>query len=238
MNKEKLIRIIYPSKCPLCGNIVPLDRDYCSCYKETVRKAENLCERCGIRKDRCLCGEEGIITLPHFTAPFYYDGLIRAKLHNLKFNGRRFEASDFAPHMAKSFASAFPSAKVDVVTFVPMTVGSEKKRGFNQSRLFAEKTAKKLGLPCAALLLKKEETETQHSLNRKNRMKNLTNCFETENEALVKGKKVLLVDDIKTTGKTLHECCKALLSAGAEDVFCLSAAVTEFPPESDEELFL
>ena len=208
--------------------IVPIERDYCDCYKNTILKAECLCPHCGVREENCICGEDYAVFLPHFTAPFYYDGLIKAKLHDLKFNGRKNESRFFFAPMAKAFSSAFPDVSIDLITFVPMTRSKASERGFNQSRLLAEGTAKLLSLPCADILEKTTETEAQHSLDQKLRLKNLHNCFSVKSGSDTKGKTILLVDDIKTTGKTLSECASTLLLSGADDVYCLCAAATYF----------
>ena len=104
----------------------------------------------------------------------------------------------------------------DGVAWVPMTKAKKRKRGYDQSELLAREAAKTLGLPCLPLLEKRKETETQHQLS------NVKNSYEARPEA--RGKALLLVDDIVTTGATLRECAKALYEAGAARVTGLCAA--------------
>ena len=131
--------------------------------------------------------------------------------------------------MALRFAEAFPDAKPDVVTFVPMTRRAETERGFNQSALLARGVAKQLFLPCKPLLQKKADTIGQHELSAKMRLQNLQNVIFPLPGAAIEGKTVLLCDDIKTTGSTLRACTDALRAAGAADVFCLCCAISEYP---------
>ena len=110
----------------------------------------------------------------------------------------------------------------DGVAWVPMTKAKKRKRGYDQSELLAREAAKTLGLPCLPLLEKRKETETQHQLPRRQRLSNVKNSYEARPEA--RGKALLLVDDIVTTGATLRECAKALYEAGAARVTGLCAA--------------
>ena len=223
-------------RCTICGEIVPLDRDYCSCFSETIEEAPPICEKCATGIEKCRCGEGGFI-FSHFTSVFVYDGLVKAKIHNLKFNSKKREADFFFEPMSEKFKSRFPEAEIDAVTFVPITKKSRKQRGFNQSELLAKGVAKELSLPILPLLFKKHETEAQHSLGEKERRENIKNAFEAINKGEVEGKTVLLIDDIKTTGATLFWSQNALFDAGAKDVFTLTAAVSRLSAADDDLIF-
>lgn len=113
----------------------------------------------------------------------------------------------------------------DIVIPVPMTKRSLLRRGFNQSALIAREISKWKGMPLDIDCLQKtKETAPQVGLRAEERMKNLRGAFSVSDD--LRGKKVLLVDDVMTTGTTLRECSKALLKAGAESVACLVIART------------
>ena len=224
-----LLDLLYPRRCSVCGALLPFGKTVCVCTKQRVQTVpEDACEHCGAAKDRCSCGEKTGHALRHLTAPFLYADLIRARLRSLKFQGDRRLAKPLGNQMALRFASRFPTAEIDVVTFVPMTKEAKRTRGFNQSALLAKTVAKRLLLPVEPLLEKTAATPHQSSLSAEERMKNLNGKFRVAPGAAVRGKTVLLCDDIKTTGSTLWECEKTLMAAGAADVFCLCCAVSDY----------
>ena len=227
MDKRKLLRLFSPLRCHKCGKIVPLDRDYCSCYGESVEYAPSLCPHCSADLDKCICGSAEIV-FNHFCTVFIYDGKIMARMHNLKYSGEKREADFFADAMSEEFLFRFSEAEIDAVTFVPMTEADEKRRGFNQSEIMAKKIAERIGRPCAKLIDKVVETSAQHTLNGDERLFNLRDAFLAPDRAGMEGRTVLLVDDIKTTGATLFQCQQALLEGGAADVYCLTAATSRY----------
>ncbi|MGN0467566.1 MAG: ComF family protein [Acutalibacteraceae bacterium] len=229
INKDKIKRLFFPKRCVLCGKIVPIERDYCSCAGDTyVTVSDDFCPHCGADKENCVCKENGEIVFEHITAPFYYSGLAKIRLLELKFLPNKNESIFFAGKMSYRFAEAFSDAKIDFVTFVPMTKTERENRGFNQSQLLAQGVAENLFLTCKSVLLKKGESAAQHSLTQKERMKNLEDCFKVPDEKEVFGKTILLCDDIKTTGTTLNRCLDVLFKAGAKDIYCLCAAITDY----------
>lgn len=106
------------------------------------------------------------------------------------------------------------------VSFVPMHRQKQNVRGFNQAELLAKELARLLGLECRVSLKKLRNTRPQMLLNREERLQNLKSCFEALPE--VRNRKIILVDDVYTTGATFAECKQALLQSGAKKVFCLA----------------
>ncbi|HOJ35800.1 MAG TPA: phosphoribosyltransferase family protein, partial [Clostridiales bacterium] len=123
----------------------------------------------------------------------------------------------------------------DCVCFVPESEDVLKERGYNQSRLLAESVSRHLNVPCGELLKKLYTTKPQRTLSAAERQGNVLGVFETNPEEITAGKKILLIDDIKTTGATLDECAKSLLIAGADRVFCAVAAVSPMRASQNEE---
>ena len=115
-------------------------------------------------------------------------------------------------------------ADADALAFVPMTQEAEKARGYNQSQLLAESLAAVSGLELLGSVSKLRETPPQKSLNLKQRRDNLKGCFKIENKKSFQNKKVVLVDDILTTGATASELARCMKKAGATRVYVLTVA--------------
>lgn len=112
----------------------------------------------------------------------------------------------------------------DEITFVPMEKGDLKRRGYNQSKLLANEISKRINRPVKEYLEKNIKTNDQIGLNGKMRWDNLSNAFNVCNEKVVLNKKIILVDDVFTTGATGFYCAKNLISSGAKSVIVLTAA--------------
>lgn len=232
--KNKILDLFFPKSCPSCGEIIPFGKSFCNCHgTEVKRTSEDFCEHCGSDKESCCCFEKSTMKLPHITAPFVYTGEIKARLLMLKFAGEKGEADFLGNNMALHFASAFPDANPDFITFVPMTFKEKNERGYNQSQLLAERVAKAYFQPCKSVLKKVNETERQHTLPSEKRIENLKNSFEISNPFAIRGKTILICDDIKTTGTTLKRCCDVLFENGAKDVYCLCCAISDYVSIND-----
>ncbi len=222
-----LSKIFFPERCPLCGRILSITEELCFCCgKDEVKLHLNCCEHCGNEKELCSCERKYSSALPHITGAFIYDGLVQNKLLFFKFGGHRYLYRFFGDSLSERIAVTFASADFDTVTFVPASKVSAKSTDYNPSQLIAERTAKRLFLPCKELLVKSRETEKQHKLNARERFTNVKGSFSAKDGAEIKGRTILLCDDIKTTGATLKECSDVLFGMGARDVYCAVVAVT------------
>lgn len=229
MNLNTFKRIFFPEVCPNCGDIIPLGKSDCSCgYKMLPRISEFFCDHCGAELDNCSCGYNGSAYLPHITAPFLYSDEVKDRLIKLKFHGESKECVFLGHEMAIRFATVYSGVFPDFVCAVPMTEAKQQKRGYNQSELLAKRVCDELFLEYAELIFKVKDTLNQHNLSKQDRLENLNSAFSANSTIDLSGKIVLLCDDIKTTGTTLKECCDVLIKAGAKDVYCLCAAVTDY----------
>ncbi len=147
-------------------------------------------------------------------------------LLSYKFSSRKEFYRRFGDAVAERAAIVWADVDFDTVTFVPSSPESVRERGYNSSYLIARRAAEKLFLPCEELIIKSKETEKQHRLTAKERTTNIKGSIAPKENALIKGRTVLLCDDIKTTGATLAECCNVLFEQGAKDVYCVTVAVT------------
>ncbi len=224
---EGLASVLFPPRCLLCGG-------------RTARLAL-LCERCtqglpslnGARCYRCQepLAEEGLdlcracgtrdrgFDLARALGPYAsgWGRLVRA----LKFDHERMVARFLSFCLAEYLNHARPFGHFDVVSYVPMNRVDRRARGFNQTQLLATSLAKRLGLPLMALLAKERRTPPQAGLSARKRRENLRGAFHLIRSG--KGK-VLLIDDIFTTGSTVEACAHTLKSGGYKEVFVLTVA--------------
>ena len=147
----------------------------------------------------------------------------------LKFESVRAAALPLAQAM-----SALPLGESDALVPVPTTRRRLQQRGFNQARLLAEHLGEIWGMPVLPALSRKDEHTAQMKLSAESRRSNLADCMRSD--ASVSGKRILLVDDVLTTGSTASEAARALLAAGACHVSLVTAAKTI--PESSDPLFV
>lgn len=196
------------------------------CSKSLPRIVGKICIKCGREKGKCNCkGAE--MYFSGLAAPFYFKDNVRRGIHSFKFRKSPEYSETYGYEMAKTVSERFGSIKFDYITEVPMTEKSKKNRGYNQCSLLANETAKHLDIEYKAdVLTKMYETDVQHGLKLFLRRGNLTGVFDIENPELVKGKNILLCDDVSTSGETLNECAKMLWLYGAKEIYCIALAVT------------
>jgi competence protein ComFC len=114
---------------------------------------------------------------------------------------------------------------VDVMVPVPLHIRRLRERGFNQALLLVKELSKRAGIPYQERVLRKiKDTPVQITLKKRERSKNLKGAFQVQDQEAIKGKTVVLVDDVYTTGATVNECSRALLAAGAKQVAVLTVA--------------
>ena len=226
---------IFPNVCPVCSRIIKADKTLCeSCHKLLIYPSEkkNACKICSLSKELCPCGK--YIHYSRFASPFLFGGEVRRSLHRIKFRSRTDKIDAFARLTADSIIRRGLDRETDFVTFIPMSDSAFEKRGYNQAQLLAEKVSGYINKPCLPVLLKLRDTPTQHSLPLLRRRGNLLGAFEVYPEDVhrIKGKRILIIDDIVTGGMTMNEAAKTLLIFGAEEVFCAAAA---FSPPSKKK---
>jgi competence protein ComFC len=147
-----------------------------------------------------------------------YEGALAEAVHQLKFHGLRRLAGPIGRLMLD-----LDIPQTDGIVPVPLSIKGLRERGFNQSLLIAKFISRRIKVPLLMdLLFKKRETRPQIGLSAKQRMLNLKNVFGVREE--IKGLRLLLVDDVMTTGATVTECSKQLIKAGAKEVFVLALA--------------
>ena len=208
---DRLLDLVYPPKCPFCGKILE-------------RYEDGMCLRC--RSILPWTAEQGrqVDFCESCLSPLWYRDGVRKAVHRYKFLRGRMHSRLLGTLMAQCFHDRW-GEPVDVVVWVPLSPKRLKRRGYDQAELLARRAAEELGLPVLDALVKVRETSVQSSISREPaRRANVLGAYETRPEADLKGKRVVLVDDVVTSGATLSECAACLRMAGAESVVGLTIA--------------
>ncbi|MDD3164656.1 MAG: ComF family protein [Oscillospiraceae bacterium] len=210
----KLLDLLFPPKCILCRCV--LDRD------ET-----QLCVSCA---GQLLQAEPIARTGEFFTgcvAACDYAGHVRAALQRYKFRGADYYAPFFGGLIAGAVREKLSDA-YDLVTWTPISPQRRRARGYDQAELLAAAVCKNLGGSPVRLLRKVVHTPPQSgTVSAAARRANVLGVYEAENAAVLTGRRILLIDDIMTTGATLSECSRVLRTAGAASVCCAVVAATK-----------
>lgn len=149
---------------------------------------------------------------------------LREGIHAFKYGGSPQLAGPFGERMARAWLSGAPDWAADLVAPVPLHASRQRERGYNQSERLAEVVARRIGRPLArAALTRQRATAQQAQLDREARRTNVAGAFVARPDR-VSGRRVLLIDDVYTTGATLRACAEALYAVGAVDVAALTLA--------------
>lgn len=210
---DDLLDLLFPPKCPFCQSILetPADPVCPACQKSLPW----LVGRAGERKVDFTQG---------CCSPLAYRGAVREAIHRYKFSGVRAYARPFGLLMAQCVQDR-PEMAADLVTWAPLSRKRRRERGYDQGELLARAMAKRLGLPAVPTLVKARHTQPQSGLDSAEaRRANALGAYALLPGADVAGRRVLLADDVVTSGATLSECARTLLEAGAAEVWCVTLA--------------
>lgn len=224
--------LLFPPRCALCGEVLAVKdcaEGFCkACREEIPFFPEDKCPRCGGKTDTGGFCEACLrpFAFESACAAFPYER-VRTAIHLFKYRGGKGFGEGLGRLAAEYLRRAHTEllSEVDVMIPVPLHSKKERRRGFNQTILLCRAVSAETALPlCERGLLRRKDTTPQSRLSPAERKENLRGVFVVN--ADVAGKRVLLVDDIFTSGATCGECARALYRAGAESVrvFCIAAA--------------
>jgi len=201
-----ILDILFPRKCVFCAKILNKNDDgWCDKCIESLPYADNHGYQNGEIFDFCV-------------SPLYYTGVVRQSILRYKFGSVQHYSNEYAKLLADCIRE-HPALKYDIISWVPLSKKRERKRGYDQAMLLATKTAQELGETAAEVLIKHRDVQPQSELGDKTeRSANISGAYQASNPELIKNKHILLIDDVITTGSTLDECARVLLSAGAAGV--------------------
>lgn len=216
------------ANCLGCKSPLGTDKGFlcAQCYASlsplytTSAGTKKICNLCGqeIPGRRCRCGGRLNNAYTSYSA-YAFASPVSPLVKAFKYSYVTRLSEWMADEMIRSLRG---ERDFEIVTCVPMHFLRKVKRGYNQSGLLAEKIALKTGVPFQNLLVRKRYTVNQARLSAKKRRSNLTGAFELKKDVCVKGKRILLIDDVRTTGATLISCAKVLMNNGARCVIFLT----------------
>jgi ComF family protein len=207
MIKDVFLNLLFPPKCVLCGKL--LERD------ET-----DLCRTCRVESPWHAKNNLKFPFLDSWAAVWYYEGYIRKSLHRFKFNRARHYGDTYGRLLAMKLLNEYPEG-FEVLTWVPVSRIRKFTRGYDQVELLAVAVGRELGMKPVRTIRKLRNNRTQSSISgQAQRRANVLGVYRITDPERVRDKRVLLLDDIITTGATAGECARVLLTAGAREVHC------------------
>lgn len=206
----RLGQLLFPPKCVLCGKIL-------------TASETDLCRSCRFDAPLFPAKNPTLPYLAKWTALWYYEGNVRKSIILYKFYGRRSYAEAYGRMLAMKILTEQPD--FDLLSWVPISTFRRWKRGYDQVELVAKAVGRELGITPVSTLVKIRNNRPQ-SLQKSSaqRRANVMGVYRCSNPQDILGKKILLLDDILTTGATAGECARVLLTAGASEVFCAAVA--------------
>ncbi len=205
--------LLFPPKCVLCGRVLE---------KEEL----DLCRCCRVDSPECHGSRGKYPFLDGWAAVWYYEGNARKSILRYKFRGTGAYAGCYGRMLAMKLVQEFPEG-FDLLTWVPISQKRLRKRGFDQVELIARAVGEELGLAPQRVLNKVRDNPPQSGIHGEpQRRANVLGAYRVTDADAVKGKRILLLDDVITTGATAGEAAKMLLTAGAKQVYCGAVAVT------------
>ncbi len=206
-----LLDLFFPSKCILCKKLLS-------------RQQTDLCHACRTETDEFKKSNFNISFVAGWTSMWYYNGKVRASILRYKFYGRRSYGNAYGRLLAMKLRRD-PLCQFDMLTWVPVSRRRHFTRGFDQVALIAKSVGRELDTTPIPVLKKIRHTKPQSRLSGfAHRKANVMGAFQIIDPGMIQGKRILLLDDIITTGATASECARTLLTAGASEVYCAAVA--------------
>lgn len=225
-----LVELLYPDKCVVCGDIVAPKHAFCVvCEKGLPYVKGTICLHCGknVEENQVFCMDCSK-TQHRFCcnrSVFRYEGKIKQAMYELKYGNKKVMAEYFAQQIYIELGDWIRSLEIDGIIPIPLHKKREKRRGYNQSELIAERLGALLDIPVyAKQLVRVQKTRPQKELNGEQRKNNVKNAFKI-NENAIQLKRVMLLDDIYTTGATLNAATVKLFEYGTREVYTVTACI-------------
>ena len=230
--KEKLLSALFPRRCPVCEDIVtPRGALICpDCARQLHFLSEPTCQICGreiFAEDEELCEncKRHRFLFEHSIALLGYDDIVARSISRIKYTGAREYLDYYGQEAVRRLGDKLRRMQVDAIVPVPVHASRKRKRGYNQAAVLAAVMGEKLEIPVyERALLRNKKTTASKELNAAERLKNLMSAFYA-GPIPCDLRRVLLVDDIFTTGATFEACTRVLLAAGVEEVYCFALAI-------------
>ena len=209
--KRLILDLIYPNRCPFCDKYIPFDEYYCiECRDRLSPPPEH----------------DDFSEIEAFIAVTEYDSASIPLIDKMKKESNGYALSAAAFMIFQSLSSATLFGGIDIISYIPMRRRDKLRRGYNQTAVIARELSGLMEKPCKPLLKKTRDTSQQKTLGAKDRRINVKDAFAFKSNLNIKGKTVLIIDDVCTTGSTLCEAASKLKGAGAVRVIAAVFAKT------------
>ena len=217
MNKifDYILSLIYPPKCVFCGKVIDKS-DICSECEKTLpyTKGDSVYQKF-LFVDKCI-------------SPLYYKDYVRRAVLRFKFSGCSCYSRRLGAIMSECAENNLDCGSIDMISCIPLSKKRLHDRGYNQAELLAREISKTVDVKFVPTLKKIKNNTAQSTIkDAKLRAKNVVGVYTVTDPETVKGKYILLVDDVVTTGSTVSECARMLKKAGAKAVYCITLARRE-----------
>lgn len=208
---KHVLDVVFPPACILCGKVLESGE-------------QDLCRKCRMDAPEFRKGKSTPQFLDSFTAVWYYEGNVRKSLLRYKFGNARKYAPSYGRLLAMKLMEMGPEG-FDLVTWVPVSPLRRLRRGYDQAELLAKAAGRELGKPPVRLLRKIRHNPAQSGISEEDKRRaNVQGVYRTVSGQGIAGQRVLLLDDILTTGATAGEAARMLKAAGAKEVHCAVVA--------------
>lgn len=234
----KIMSEIFVDKynCISCDSELPEPTRYGLCEKcmsAMEFTGDNICKKCGRLQhneaDFCLTCQEHKRDFDFVRSCVVYNDTAKNLVRGLKFGRKRYLAKYFASFLVDRYAKDFVAMPIDCIIAVPLTRKRRRMRGYNQSEEMAKYLSEAVEVPCDFSLVEKvKDNSEQAKLSGKDREENVLGVYSVADGKSVRGKNILIVDDVMTTGSTLSEIARVLKKAKANEVFGLTFAGTRY----------
>lgn len=211
---RRILNLLFPPKCVFCRRIL-------------VREETDLCRNCRTHAPEFTKPKRNISFVAQWTAVWYYNNDVRKSILRYKFYNARSYALVYGRFLAMQLQKQMADG-YDILSYVPISPLRRFLRGYDQVQLLADAVAKELGVPYVCTLKKIRHTRAQSGIREESqRRANVIGAYRVIDPSFVSGKRILLLDDVITTGATVSECAKTLLIQGAKEVRCAAIAAVQ-----------
>lgn len=224
--KEMLLDLIYPPRCPICGEI---SKGVClRCIRKNPVITQPRCCRCGqpledADEEFCKDCEKNEHVFVKGRAAFVYQGAVKESIHRMKYENKREYLQSYAAVMGEAFKRDIADWNPDVCIPIPMFWKKQKERGFNQAELLAKLLGGIWNIPVDTEVLQKiRDTSEQKKMSVTKRAGNVRNAFAAKPTSY---ETVVLVDDVYTTGNTIDAAAAELIKAGVKNVYFVTICI-------------
>lgn len=231
---KRLLDMLYPRSCIGCGTIAPDPFRYIcwDCWSDSSKVEPPFCNLCGdpvagsVDHDFiCYACSAEKPSFEGARSAARYDGVVGEALRQLKYGKALWLAPDMAVLLRNCLVAEYAGVVFDLVVPVPLHHVRQRERGYNQSAILAAELGRLLGCPALPAAVRRiRPTSTQTNLTAPQRLTNVNNAFQSRKRMRLAGRRVLLVDDVMTTGATVNACAQALKKGGAVSVHVVTVA--------------